>query len=67
VRCGTVAADPFDTQAVARELRVHESRVVLDPQVPGAIVTHRGSPLLRQPGFAVVATRGTWVVASSCR
>jgi hypothetical protein len=66
LRCGMPYTDPFDTQAVARALRVHEIEVGIRPQVPGTLVVRRGSPLAGDERFAVLAQTGQWVIKSSC-
>jgi len=66
LRCGMPYTDPFDTQAVARALRVHEIDVGIRPRAPGTIVARRGSALTADRRFAVVAQDSRWVIASSC-
>jgi hypothetical protein len=66
VRCGTVATAWYDTQAVARALHVHESRVTLTPAVPGTIFSRRGSIMGEDPRFPERTVTDRWVVASSC-
>jgi hypothetical protein len=64
--CGLVFTRGFDTQAVAWELRVHESGVSLRPEPPGTIVALHDSELLGDHRFPVRVSYRDWTLASSC-
>jgi hypothetical protein len=67
LRCGTPITDDFDTQTVARDLRVHQKQVANHPIPPGTILARRGSSLAADQRFAHhLAITPRWVIASSC-
>ena len=67
LRCGSPITHDFDTQAVARALRVHQSQVANHARVPGTILARRGSHLAGDPRFPHrLAITSRWVIASSC-
>jgi hypothetical protein len=67
LRCGAVYTAATDTQALARDLRVHQNQVGISPRTPGTIVVRRTSSLANDRRFPVVVRSGRWVVRSSCR
>jgi hypothetical protein len=66
-RCGTVYTGPFQTQALAWHLRVHEEDVKIFPSGPGTTVTPSYSALARDPRYPPVVRTRYWVVGSSCK
>jgi hypothetical protein len=67
LRCAPVFAAPFDTQVVARDLRLHQHQVAIHPRPPGTVVAQSGSDLARDPRFRPLAQTRRWVIATSCR
>jgi hypothetical protein len=65
--CGDVYTGPFQTQALAWHLRLHEEDVKIFPSGPGTTVTPSYSALARDPRFPPVVRTRYWVVGSSCR
>ncbi|HVW17136.1 MAG TPA: hypothetical protein VHB30_02695 [Solirubrobacteraceae bacterium] len=71
LRCGVPYAMAFDTQALARDLGVHEKRVAIHPDRPGsapgmAFVRSASRPP-SGPRWRRVATTRRWIVVASCR
>ena len=66
LRCGSTTTRPFDVQAVALALRLHEPQVGLRPRVPGTIIAQRNSPLTEDRRFPTRTTTSHWVIVSSC-
>jgi hypothetical protein len=67
LRCGQVFTGPFQTQAVAYRLHLHQNQVGLRPRVPGAILDVNGTRLGGTPGFEKVRLRtDRWVFRTSC-
>ena len=66
LRCGSPITHDFDTQTVARALRVHQDEVANLALVPGTILARRGSHLAGDPHFphrlAITAALGHHVV-----
>jgi hypothetical protein len=65
--CGTVYTGPFQTQALAWHLRLHEEDMKIFPSGPGTTVAPSYSALARDPRYPPVVTTRYWVVGSSCR
>jgi hypothetical protein len=65
--CGSVYTGPFQTQAVAWHLRLHEEDVKIFPSGPGTAVTPSYSALARDPRYPPVVRTRYWVVGSSCK
>ncbi|HEY7075048.1 MAG TPA: hypothetical protein VH418_06755 [Solirubrobacteraceae bacterium] len=65
--CGDVYTGPFQTQALAWHLRVHEEDVKIFPSGPGTTVTPSYSALARDPRYPPVVRTRYWVVGSSCK
>jgi len=65
--CGAVYTGPFQTQALAWHLRLHEEDVKIFPSVPGTTVTPSYSALARDPRYPPVVRTRYWVVGSSCK
>jgi hypothetical protein len=65
--CGTVFTGPFQTQALAWHLHLHEEDVKIFPSGPGTTVTPSYSALARDPRYPPVLRTRYWVVGSSCR
>jgi hypothetical protein len=66
VRCGPVFTGPYETQALAWALRLHERQVSITPRPPGTSFAPWYSPFADDVGFAHVRPAGRWVVRSSC-
>jgi hypothetical protein len=65
--CRPIYTEWFDTQAVARELGVHEVEVSIVPAVPGTVVARRGATIADPRKFPAQRVTDQWVIASSCR
>jgi hypothetical protein len=65
--CGDVYTGPFQTQALAWHLGVHEEDVQIFPSGPGTTVTPSYSALARDPRYPPVVRTRYWVVGSSCK
>jgi hypothetical protein len=67
LRCGQVYTGPFQTQAVAYRLHLHEKQVGIRPKAPGAILDHNGTILGGAPGYdRVIARSDLWVLRRTC-
>jgi hypothetical protein len=65
--CGEVYTGPFQTQALAWHLHVHEEDVKIFPSRPGTTVAPAYSALARDPRYPPIARTSLWVVGSSCK
>jgi hypothetical protein len=62
-----VFTGPFQTQAIAYRLHLHQKQVGLRPRAPGAILDVNGTRLGGTPGFERVRLRtNRWVLRTSC-
>jgi uncharacterized protein (DUF934 family) len=66
LRCPTVYAAPFDTQAVAWALHVHQNQVGISGRPPGTIVARRGSALANDRRYRPFASTSRWIFATTC-
>ena len=65
--CGEVYTGPFQTQALAWHLHLHEQDIKIFPAGPGTTVVPNYAALARDPRYPPVVRSGFWVVGSSCR
>jgi hypothetical protein len=65
--CSPIYTEWFDTQAVARELGLHEVEVSIDVAPPGTVVARRGAAIADPRQFPAQRLTDQWVIASSCR
>ncbi len=65
--CGEVFTGPFQTQAVAWYLHLHENDVSIFPSPPGTIIAPHYVWAARDPRFPIVDITRKWMVGSSCR
>jgi MFS family permease len=65
--CGPVFTGPFQTQAVAWYLHLHETDVSIFPSPPGTIIAPHYVWAARDPRFPIVTITSKWMVGSSCR
>jgi uncharacterized membrane protein (UPF0136 family) len=65
--CGPVYTGPFQTQAVAWYLHLHETDVSIFPSPPGTIIAPHYVWAARDPRFPIVDITSKWMVGSSCR
>jgi len=65
--CGPVYTGPFQTQAVAWYLHLHETGVSIFPAPPGTIIAPHYVSAARDPRFPIVDITSKWMVGSSCR
>jgi hypothetical protein len=65
--CGPVFTGPFQTQAVAWYLHLHETDVSIFPSPPGTIIAPHYVWAARDPRFPVVDITSKWMVGQSCR
>ena len=64
--CGQVITGPFQTQAVAWYLHLHDTEVTIFPMPPGTTFAPRYSALADDPRFPTVTETTKWIVGSSC-
>jgi hypothetical protein len=64
--CGPVFTGPFQTQAVAWYLHLHETDVSIFPSPPGTIIAPHYVWAARDPRFPLVTVTSKWMVGSSC-
>jgi hypothetical protein len=67
LRCGPVYAPPFETQAVAWAMHVHERDVGIFAAPPGTTVAGHFSALGHDPRFRELTKNRRWIVARNCR
>jgi len=65
--CGGVYTGPFQTQALAWYLHMHETEVTIFPVPPGTVVAPHYTTHARDPRFPTVTATSKWMVGSSCR
>jgi hypothetical protein len=65
--CGEVFTGPFQTQAVAWYLHLHETDVSIFPMPPGVVIAPHYVRAARDPRFGLVTITSKWMVGSSCR
>jgi hypothetical protein len=65
--CGQVYTGPFQTQAVAWYLHLHETGVSIFPSPPGIVIAPHYVWAARDPRFPIVTITSKWMVGSSCR
>jgi hypothetical protein len=66
-RCGPIYTGPFQTQAVAWYLHLHEHQVSIFAAPPGTALSPRFNPLADDPRFPRVTETTKWIVGSSCK
>jgi hypothetical protein len=66
-RCGPIYTGPFQTQAVAWYLHLHENQVSIFPMPPGVALSPRFNPLANDPRFHRVTETTKWIVSEACR
>jgi hypothetical protein len=64
--CGDVYTGPFQTQAVAWYLHLHETDVSIFPMPPGTVIAPHYVYAARDPRFPLVTITSKWMVGSSC-
>jgi hypothetical protein len=64
--CGPVYTGPFQTQAVAWYLHLHETDVSIFPIPPGTMIARHFTSHARDPRFPLVTKTSRWMVGSSC-
>lgn len=64
--CAPLYTAATDTQAVARDLHLHQSAVGINPRPPGTVVARAGSSLARDPRFRTFSRTPRWVLTRSC-
>jgi hypothetical protein len=64
--CGEVYTGPFQTQAVAWYLHLHETDVSIFPMPPGTVIAPHYVYAARDPRFPVMTITSKWMVGSSC-
>jgi hypothetical protein len=64
--CGTVITGPFQTQAVAWYLHLHETDLSIFPMPPGTVIAPHYLAMARDPRFPQVTMTRRWNVGSSC-
>jgi len=64
--CGPVFTGPFQTQAVAWYLHLHETDVTIFPSPPGTMIAPHYTAHARDPRFPTVTKTSQWMVGSSC-
>ena len=64
--CGDVYTGPFQTQAVAWYLHLHETDVSIFPAPPGIVIAPHYVAAARDPRFPLVTMTSKWMVGSSC-
>ena len=65
--CGPVYTGPFQTQAVAWYLHLHENEVSIFPVPPGTVIAPHYTSHAKDPRFPMVTKTSRWMVGSSCR
>jgi hypothetical protein len=66
-RCGPVYTGPFQTQAVAWYLHLHEHQVSIFAMPPGVTLSPRFNPLADDPRFKRLTETTKWIVSEACR
>jgi hypothetical protein len=64
--CGAVITGPFQTQAVAWYLHLHETDLSIFPMPPGTVIAPHYLAMARDPRFPQVTMTSRWTVGSSC-
>jgi hypothetical protein len=64
--CGEIVTGPFETQAVAWYLHLHETEVLIFGMPPGTVLARQGSALSNDPRYPRVTETTKWTVGSSC-
>jgi hypothetical protein len=64
--CGPVYTGPFQTQAVAWYLHLHETDLSIFPMPPGTVIAPHYLAMARDPRFPQVTMTSRWTVGSSC-
>ena len=64
--CGPVFTGPFQTQALAWYLHLHETEVSIFPFPPGTMIAPYWTAESRDPRFPTVAKTRRWMVGSTC-
>jgi hypothetical protein len=64
--CGIVITGPFQTQAVAWYLHLHETDLSIFTMPPGTVIAPHYLAMARDPRFEQVTKTSRWNVSSSC-
>jgi hypothetical protein len=65
--CGPVYTGPFQTQALAWRLHVHEEQIGIHPAPPGTVLARAVLPMARDARFPQRERTRYWVLRQTCR